>query len=103
MKLHTWLAAKVQEVDVPFARFMYHASLPFAFADDPELQTFIDTLVTAVRNRVTSCTLPTQQRVAGPLQDIVHANVVASVAPIHKHDHYTTMSADYWSNRRGGL
>ena len=99
--LHTWLAAKVQELDVAFARFMYHAGLPFAVADDPELQTFIDTLVTAVRNGVTSYTVPTRQRVAGPLLDIVHANVVASVAPIHKHDRYTTMSADYWSNRRG--
>ena len=94
--LHTWLAAKVQDLDVDFSRFMYHAGLPFAVADDPELQTFIDTLVPAVRNGVTSYIVPTRQRDAGPLLDIVHANVVASVAPIHKHDRYTTMSADYW-------
>ena len=68
--LQTWLAAKVQELDVAFARFMYHAGLPFAVADDPELQTFIDTLVMAVRNGVTSYTVPTRQRVAGPLLDI---------------------------------
>ena len=70
--------------------------LPFAVADDPGLQQFVDDLLAA---GVMPYFVPTRQQVGTKLLDRVFEDTKKETMAAHKLDPYATLLADFQSNR----
>jgi hypothetical protein len=88
-------------LDRQWARYMYNAGLPFHVTDDPELDSFMKMLVSAVKAGLLTYSTPSRKLVGGRLLDEEYERVKTTVFELlFKEDDWLTIVTDGWSNRR---